>query len=513
MAFDPDAYLASQDSFDPDAYLNTKKSAKPEPKDMSWSQVGRSAIVHAPGSLITKGADIISGVINPKTWSDAAATAFGGIASIPGVKQGLVALGEKPEAVEQAKVPFQQFVEFKKQQYGSVPRLKQTIAEDPMAPVIDALSVGLPLKPSMVAKASPGNLYAQALRKGGEAIEASTAPKLAAKKAVNATRDATIKQSMEAGYTIPRSRYNPSQTTSALESIGGKEAISQEAAQRNQMVTDSLARKYLNIPEDTAFSEQLIDDLLKSRAEPYREAASLPSVRTESTAGGLVKAGQTRAGDVIVKEIKETRDIARNNWKAFNRGEGKPTEALEAAQKADAQVAKLETELEDLAQRNNKPELLDALRQSRKELAKIHTIDKAMNPATGEINATNIKQQYNKNVPLTDEAKLIADFANSFQKESRLGSSVPSPDVSKLNAILAGGGAGAGGLIGGVPGSIIGGLTAYGAPIAARGAALSKMLQKLPSYEQNMVVKMMKASPKANPLALALYELNNQGEQ
>lgn len=483
------------------------------PKELSWAETAKGFSKQLVPGVVRGGANIIGGLINPKSWSDAAATVTGGVASIPGVKEGLVALGEKPEAVEQAKVPFQQFVEAKKEQYGSIPRLKHTLATTPEAPVIDLASTLLPVKPALAGKVSPGNIYAQALRKGGETIEESTAPALAAKKAVNETRDATIKQSLEAGYTIPRSAYNPSMTTSALESIGGKEAIGQESAKRSQIKTDELARKYLGLPENTAFSEALIDDLLKTKAAPYKEAAALPSVRTESTAGGLVKAGQTRSGDVIVKEIKDARDLSRANWRSFNSGLGKPNEALAAAQEADAQVAKLESELEDLAQRNNKPDLLSELRKSRQELAKIHTIEKAMNPATGEINAANIKQQYNKNVPLTGEAKIIADFANAFPKESRLGSSVPSPDVSKLNAAataLAGAGAGS---VYGLPGGLMSAGATYAAPFVARNLALSKMLQKLPSYEQKTIVKMMKAAPNANPLALALYELNNRGEE
>ena len=482
-----------------------------EPKDISWAETAKGAAKQfLPGMLIRAPSEIIGAAINPKAWAGAAGTLAGGVASIPGVKEGLVALGEKPEVVEQAKVPFQQFVEAKKEQYGTIPRLKHTLATTPEAPIVDLAALATPFKGRVASAVNP---YAEALRLGGKEIESATAPALAAKKAVNETRDATIKQSLEVGYTIPRSSYNPSMTTSALESAGGKAAVGQEASHRNQAVTDKLARQYLGLPEDTAFSEGLIESLLKTKAAPYKEASALPSVRTESTSGGLIKAGQTRSGDVIVKEIKDARDLSRANWRSFNSGLGKPNEALAAAQEADAQVAKLESELEDLAQRNNKPDLLNELRNSRKELAKIHTVEKAMNPATGEINAANFKQQYNKNVPLTDEAKIIADFANSFPNESRLSTKTPSPDVSKLNAILAGGGATAGGFAGGVPGSIVGGLTAYGVPIAARSMALSKMLQKLPSYEQNMVVKMMKASPKANPLALALYELNNQEEQ
>lgn len=507
---------------DIDGYLQTEgltsnqfKNAVTQPKDISWGETAKGfAKEILPGMLIRAPAAVISNVIDPRRWADVPATIAGGVASIPGVKEGLVALGEKPEVVEQAKKPWQQFVEHKAEQLGTIPRLKHTLATTPEAPVMDIASVALPFKPSLAAKAAPTSAYAEILRAGGKAIEEASAPELAAKKAINETKDATIKQSLEAGYVIPRSKYNPSTTTSALESVGGKEATGQQAAKNNQYNTDKLAREYLGLPADTAFSKPLMDDLLKSRAEPYREAASLPSVQTQSTSGGLIKAGQTRNGRIIVDEIKDARDKSRANWKSFNSGMGSsPNEALKDALAADAEVAKLENELEDLAQRNNKPDLLNSLRQSRQELAKIHTVEKAMNPATGEINAANFKREYNKNVPLTGQAKVIADFANAFPSESRLGSNVPAPDVSKLNAVLTGAAGAAGGASGGIPGGIMSGTAAYLAPSIARKMALSKALQKLPKYEQSMVVKMMKASPKSNPLALALYEMNNQEEQ
>lgn len=327
------------------------------------------------------------------------------------------------------------------------------------------------------------------------------------------------------GYKIPRSAYNPSATSNVLESVGGKASINQEAAKANQIKTDELARKYLSIPEDTAFSEQLIDDLLSARSGPYKEVQKLPMAQMPTSKAGMIGSKQTRNGAEILDELKTTKDISRSNWKAVNNGTAaNVNETIKAANEADAKVAKLENELEELATIHNKPELANQLKQSRKELAKIYTVEKAMNPATGEINAGNFKQQYNKNVPLTGEAKIIADFANSFPQLAREGSKVPAPDVSQTKAITSllggSGGAGVGALMGGPPGAAIGATMAAATPFvvppAAKAIALSKFLQKMPTYEQNMVKRMMKASPKANPLAAALYEMNNatqQGEQ
>jgi len=503
-----------------------------------YKAVGRGAVAFLPSAVKGIGG-VAAALMQPsQTLSALSNVGEGAIAKIPGGKSLLSYGGESPEEIARAEQAANALGQNYKNAYGSYSRAKETLATDPFRFLTD-LSVGAGAA-GKLANVTKANKLGNVLEKTSEVTNpfnvvtqpSSYASKffgespenLAAKKSVNATRDTTLKQSLDAGYIIPRSAYNPSATTNVIESVGGKAAIGQEAAKANQAVTDKLARKYLGLPENTAFSEQLMDDLLQSRAKPYEEVKNLPMAQVPTSSRGMVGSSQTRSGAEILDELKTTKDISRASWKSLNSGNTpNANETLKAAIAADAKVAKLETEIEDLAKIHNKPDLLNELKQSRKELAKVHTIEKALNPATGEINAANIKQQYNKNVPLTDEAKVISDFGNSFPQLSREGSKVPNPDVSQTKAITSflgsGGGAGAGALIGGPAGAAGGALLGMVAPMTipptAKAIALSKFLQKLPNYEPSMIKKLMKESPKANPLAAALYEMNNanQGEQ
>ncbi len=534
---DIDGYL-KQEGLTPELF----KSAITEPKDQPlYKAAGRGAI-SSFGSAVKGIGGAASALLRPDiTIPGIEQLIEGGVAKLPGGKQllsaeGMFTKGNTPEETARAEQAANALGQDVKNAYGTWARTKETLATDPFRLLTDlSVGAGAAGKLANLTKAQKaGDILAKtseianpfgAVTKPMSYAEQFFGKKpqdLANEKSINATRDATIKQSLDAGYTIPRSAYNPSATTNTLESIGGKASIGQEATKANQAVTDKLARKYLNLPEGTAFSEQLITDLLDARSKPYEEVKQLPMAQIPTSKNGMIGSRQTRSGAEILDELKKTKDISRASWKAINNGTTQEVnKTIDIANEADAKVAKLENEIEELAKVHNQPELLNQLKQSRKELAKIYTIEKAMNPANGEINAANIKQQYNKNVPLTDEAKVIADFGNSFSKLASEGSKVPNPDVSQTKAIMATllSGGGAGGYFGGPMGAVGGALAAsapFIVPPTAKAAALSKFLQKMPNYEPSTIKKMMKASPNANPLAAALYEMHNatnQGEQ
>lgn len=312
---------------------------------------------------------------------------------------------------------------------------------------------------------------------------------LAKQQAVNATKDATTQGALNAGFTIPRSMYNPSFLTNRLESIAGKAATKQQAGAENQNLTNDLARKYLGLAEDTPLSPDVLEQLRNSHAAPYREVAALPSVQVPSSQSAILGSKQTRNGAEILDELKTTRDVSRSSWKSINNGTASnANETIKEAKLADAKIAKLETELEDLAKANNKPDLVQRLNEARQNIAKVHTIDKAMNDATGEINAQGLSTLQKKGVPLTDEAKQIADFASAYPELAKPGAKIPAAGVSKseaLAALLLGGVGHA--ATGNFMGTLLSTLPLLSHP--ARAVALSKTLQKMPNYDQGLVSK------------------------
>jgi len=312
---------------------------------------------------------------------------------------------------------------------------------------------------------------------------------LAREALVNATKDTSTEEALKAGYTIPRSMYNASFLTDRLESLAGKAATKQQAGAENQKLTNDLARKYLGLPEDAPLGPDVLEQLRTTAAAPYREVAALPSVQVPTSQSAILGSKQTRSGAEILDELKTTRDVSRASWKSVNNGTASDAnETIKVAKSADAKISKLETELEDLAKINNNPDLVKRLNQARQDIAKVHTIDKAMNDATGEVNAQALSNLQNKGVPLTGEAKQIADFANAYPALSRPGAKIPAAGVSKSEAlaslILGGIGHSA---TGNVMGTLLAALPLLSHP--ARSLALSKTLQKLPSYEQGIVSK------------------------
>jgi len=316
---------------------------------------------------------------------------------------------------------------------------------------------------------------------------------LAREALVNATKDTSTEEALKAGYTIPRSMYNASFLTDRLESVAGKDATKQQAGAKNQNLTNDLARKYLGLPEDAPLSPDVLEQLRNVHAQPYREAAALPAgqVGTTSTkslgTGGTTQSPIIKTGEQLVNELKIAREDSRAAWRASKMSE-KPAQARQQAEQLDNHVATLENQLETLANLHQQPDLVQRLNEARQNIAKVHTIDKAMNDATGEINAQELLKLQNKNVPLTGEAKQIADFANAYPALARPGAKIPAAGVSKSEAlaslILGGIGHSA---TGNVMGTMLAALPLLSHP--ARSLALSKTLQKLPTYEQGIVSK------------------------
>lgn len=340
-------------------------------------------------------------------------------------------------------------------------------------------------------------------------------------KSVNAPKQKTLEQSIDVGYTIPRSTYNPSATMDVLETLGGKTATQQQASIANQEVTNKLARQYIGLPENTPLSKEVINTAKQKASTPYVEAALLPKGVVGQTSTRSMATGQTVARDVeksgeqLVDEIKTAKDNARSLWQDYiSPNQTNRTEKFNQYVNAKEEVSRLENQLEKLAQLHNKPDLVNNLKTSRQRLAKIHSIEDALNENTGNVSALDLLKQQDRNEIFSDEAKKITDFASAFPADARPAEKVSNPNVRNM---LTGGGSMAGAYVGNAFGGPIGALLGAAAPFVvpptARKIALSKALQKLPSYKQSMVRTMMEQSPKANPLAIALYELNNEGNK
>jgi hypothetical protein len=92
---------------------------------------------------------------------------------------------------------------------------------------------------------------------------------------LNPTQMATLKEGQAAGYTVPPSMVNPSGLNNIMESLAGKAAVKQDAAARNQKITNALVAKELGLPKGTMLSEDVLNDVRGKAGESYQRMAAL----------------------------------------------------------------------------------------------------------------------------------------------------------------------------------------------------------------------------------------------
>ncbi len=359
----------------------------------------------------------------------------------------------------------------------------------------------LPTAGEVAASGAAGMLapvLGRSLDKGVEAAAITT------KEIQNSVRDATLAAARKAGYVISPSAVNPSAVNTLLESVAGKAATVQEAAVRNQEITNALAKKAIGLPVEAPITESALRNVRESAAAPYREIESMAQVakknletlnkskftiadphelavftadptRVKEEASLAIKAGAD------VKALSKARFDANQNYRFYSRS-GDP-KALEAAKKAEGLADDLEEKISSAAKELGRSDLADELARNRVKIAKAYEIEKALNLGDSNISAPILGQSLDKGKKLTGELKTIAKFQQAFPSVTREGATVPPPGVNKLK-FLSAAALGAGGY---------GAMGARGAALAAvpfmegpaRSIALSKPYQKFmanPSY-------------------------------
>lgn len=254
-----------------------------------------------------------------------------------------------------------------------------------------------------------------------------------------------LAQAAQEGYVVPPSTVNPSATNKVLESIGGKIAMEQDASLRNQQVTDKLVKRALGLSQDEILGPGTLEALRTQAGKVYAdigktgnvkidqrfvdEVAKLPksiadeiapqvTAKVDSTAGGVMRRGyEDVPASQLMQKLRELRFESQRNLSALA-AQNPESAKLGKAQKKAAEY------VEELIMRhlraNNASKLADEFADSRKLIAQTHTVQKAMNEVTGEINATKLAQQLAKGKPLSGDLRKVAEFSTAFPKASKL---------------------------------------------------------------------------------------------
>lgn len=486
---------------------------------------------------------------------------------------------------------------------------------------------------------------------------------LAARRAQNAQRDATLLAAREQGLVIPPDMVNPSLTNRLLTGFAGKLTTQQQASAQNQEAFNTIAKKALGLPDDMPLSDEALAAFRSMKAGPYKEIQALgelpvddayalgkmgpqvfgkakpqtvftdeygrvvsdvaPMPKAEQSrnllndiikAGGIAKSelsdmgiegvkrpglfrregagnsaddivewmtqrgwlsaddvamadkykpggshdlarsmlkdaiegkpvfhpedafsenefarqlsewggkygnlakktipgdpGKVSAADAI-ERLKELRHESKDYWKFFNRT-GDP-KARKAAKAYDSAAEQLEQFIDRSAQKVGRSDLIPSLQEARKAIAKAHTVGKALNDATGNINPKVLaREKY-----LTGDLKTAADFAKAFPKAAQSVEQIGSlPGMSPLDFVSGA----AYGSIGHAAAGGPAGLLAAGVPFVrpiARNILLSDIYQALaakPNYTLGMLPRVAGRSLQYAPIGATALGLETLGK-
>ena len=320
----------------------------------------------------------------------------------------------------------------------------------------------------------------------------------AALQSKNKPIDDTLRAAMAEGLGVTPSAVKPTIANTAMESIAGKIASAQEQANRNAPIFDAMARRAIGLAEDAPLTREAAQDVRKAAYkagyEPVATVGTVPTdrafqARLYSIANRYQGAARSFPG-AISDEVSQIAQLfavpkfdAGDALQATQYLRDKASDAFRKGEtglgKASREIAKaIEDQIErHLSASAGGADLLRGFRDARTLMAKAHTVEEAIVPGGGSINAKKLADRAQVGKPLSDELKTIGEFARNFPRAAQPAAQIAGPGVSKLGYY---GGAGiatmAGAALGPVGAAAAGGAS-LAVPYIMREALLSKPMQ------------------------------------
>lgn len=296
------------------------------------------------------------------------------------------------------------------------------------------------------------------------------APSLAAEQAKNTVRDQTLREAQAEGFKVIPTQVESGPGKAALESLGGKAAIKQQATIDNQTIGTAIARREIGVPENTPLTMQTLEARKQELAKPYSQLAAV-----------------SPNAEYFLRELRDARQKATAYWNEYT--VQKTVSSLENYRANDAKATAMEGKLQAEAVKAGKPELVPAMREARQAIAKVWDVERALNLGDGNLDMQKLGLMYDHGAKLSGGLETIAKFAQGPGRQvTGEVSKTPTPHVSKMNVL----GSGVGGAVGsafGPLGTALGIVAPFVAPPAARSVVLSDWYQRqfgTPSYTPAM---------------------------
>lgn len=237
-----------------------------------------------------------------------------------------------------------------------------------------------------------------------------------------------------AGLKILPSQAKSAPVGTVAETLAGSSRLAKKLAGSNEPQVLSLIAEELGLPKGTKLTPEQFAKLREPLNGAYEavsdQLGTLQADAQLQTAIGKVggQKGLTTNRQVarlrdqysnlgelpaaqLVQEIRSLREKASSNLKTpFGT---KDRVGLKELGKAQQEIANaLDDQLERGANASGKPELVKAYKEARVALAKVGTVERAVNAPSGA--AGSLLKQQNKGAPLTGRLKVIADSARAF---------------------------------------------------------------------------------------------------
>lgn len=261
---------------------------------------------------------------------------------------------------------------------------------------------------------------------------------------------AAIESARAAGYVIPPSQARDSAINKTLEGISGKASVSQAASMKNQAITNRLANETLGLDPDVQLGPEVLDAVRKEAGKAYEAVAGLGDfavtggvklpkevgVRSVLDPYTMTPSNKVDAGE-LVRAWKQANADATAYYRAYGR-DANPETLAKA--KGAAETAKKVDEFLSTQLKNAKlDDMLDALKAARVQIAKTYSVENALNPVTGNVDAKKFASQLEKGKVLSGGIKTAGQFASQFKQAAQMPEKMGStPGFSPLDVVLAG---------------------------------------------------------------------------
>lgn len=295
-------------------------------------------------------------------------------------------------------------------------------------------------------------------------------------------RQQSIAEAQKAGYVFTPSQAEGGVIGTSLEGLGGKRAMSDLAAKRNQSVTDQLAKSAAGLPADAPLTNEVLNTAIKSTYdagyEPikqlgqlsngsvYRKALDKVLTDFQGASASFPAAVKADVKDLVdsyrvtrfdskdaVDAIQHLRDGASAAYAAGNNNLAKASTAVSQALE-DSIANNLRARGKDGAA------MLQQFQDARTQLAKQYMVRNAIKEGTGSVNALKIAAKLqSKPGLLTDELKQIGTMGSVAPHISGMPSEQSTPMASNL---------------GGIPTAVAGWLGGPGAAAGVAGAPFAR---------------------------------------